>query len=196
MKKRHSTVLQKARSKKNNTLIEKTILALKTAQRRVAKCLKPKKTNTLIEKTILALKTLQIHVEKRYSTVLQNAWSQKNKHSNWKNNSGLKNTINSYENNGTAPSYKMPEAKKNNHFHWKNNSCLPKTYTIIWKTAQPRLTKCLKPKNQSLSLKNTSVLKNTINSCEKTAQHRLAKCLRPKKQTLSLKEKFGFKKLI
>ena len=30
MKKRHSTVLQNAWSQKNNTLIEKTILALKT----------------------------------------------------------------------------------------------------------------------------------------------------------------------
>ena len=36
-------------------------------------------------------------MKKRYSTVLQNAWSQKNKHSHWKNNSGLKSIINSYE---------------------------------------------------------------------------------------------------
>ena len=56
-----------------------------------------KKTNTLFEKTILALKTLKIHRKKRRSTVLQNAWSQKNKHSHWKNNSGIKNPINSYE---------------------------------------------------------------------------------------------------
>ena len=40
-----------------------------------------KKTNTLIEKTILVLKTLQIHMKKRHSTVLQNARGQKNKHS-------------------------------------------------------------------------------------------------------------------
>ena len=54
-------------------------------------------------------------MKKRHSTVLQNAWSQKNKHSHWKNNSGLKNhKKNSYETNGTAPSYKMPEAKKTN----------------------------------------------------------------------------------
>ena len=56
-----------------------------------------KKTNTLIEKTILALKTLSFQMKKRHITVLQNAWSQKNKHSHWKNNSGLKNSINSYE---------------------------------------------------------------------------------------------------
>ncbi len=45
-----------------------------------------KKTNTLIEKTILVLKTLQIHMKKRHSTVLQNAWRKKNKHSHWKIN--------------------------------------------------------------------------------------------------------------
>ena len=56
-----------------------------------------KKTNTLIEKTILALKTLEIHMKKWHSTVLQNAWGQKNQHSHWKNNSGLKNPMNSYE---------------------------------------------------------------------------------------------------
>ena len=87
-------------------------------------------------------------MKKRHSTVLQNARGQKNKHSHWKNSSGLKNPINSYEKtaqhrltkcprpkkqtlslkkyfwseklykfiwkNGTAPSYKMPEAKKTN----------------------------------------------------------------------------------
>ena len=57
-----------------------------------------KKTNTLIEKTILVLKSLKIHMAKRHSTVLQNAWSQKNKHSHWKNNSGLiKGPIKSYQ---------------------------------------------------------------------------------------------------
>ena len=40
-----------------------------------------KKTNTLIEKTILVLEALKIHMKKRQSTVLQNARSQKNKHS-------------------------------------------------------------------------------------------------------------------
>ena len=56
-----------------------------------------KKNNTLIEKTILALKTLEIHMKKRHSTVLQNGWSQKKQHSHWKNNSGLKNPRNTYE---------------------------------------------------------------------------------------------------
>ena len=39
-------------------------------------------------------------MKKRHGTVLQNAWSQKNKHFHWKNNSGLQN----------------PEAKKTNTF--------------------------------------------------------------------------------
>ena len=56
-----------------------------------------KKTNTLIEKTLLVLKALSFHMKKRHSTVLQNAWGQKNKHSHLKNISGLKNTIISYE---------------------------------------------------------------------------------------------------
>ena len=99
----------------------------KTAQHRLTKCLKPKTTNTVIEKTILALKTLKIHMKKRHSTVLQNAWSQKNKHVHWKNNSGLKNPINSYE-----------------------------------KTAQHRLTKCLKLKKQTLSLKKTILALKTL----------------------------------
>ena len=46
MEKRHSTVLQNARGQKKTTLIEKTILVLKT---------------------------LKIHMKKRHSTALQNA---------------------------------------------------------------------------------------------------------------------------
>ena len=53
-------------------------------------------------------------MKKRHSTVLQNAWSQKNKHSHWKIILVLKTIKNSHEINGTAPSYKMPEAKKTN----------------------------------------------------------------------------------
>ena len=112
-------------AKKTNTLIEKIIPVLKTYKFIWKKGTAPsykmpeaKKTNTLIEKTILVLKTLSFHMKKRHSTVLQNASSQKNKHFHWKNNSGLKNPINSYE-----------------------------------KTAHHRLTKCLKPKKQKLSLK-------------------------------------------
>ena len=63
-------------------------------------------------------------MKKRHSTVLQNAWSQKNKHSHWKNNSGLKNPINSYEKTAQHRLTKCPRPKKNKHSHWKNNSGL------------------------------------------------------------------------
>ena len=36
-------------------------------------------------------------MKKRHGTALQTAWSQKNKHCHWKNNSGLKGPIDSYE---------------------------------------------------------------------------------------------------
>ena len=45
---------------------------------------------------------------------MQNAWNQKNKHSHWKGNSGLKKPYKFIWKNGTAPFYKMPEAKKTN----------------------------------------------------------------------------------
>ena len=58
---------------KNNSGLKKPINSYeKTAQHRLTKCPRPKK-NTLIEKTILVLKTLKIHMKKRHSTVLQNA---------------------------------------------------------------------------------------------------------------------------
>ena len=67
-------------AKKTNTLIEKTILPLKTLSFHTTNGTAPsykmhqaKKNNTLIEKTIRVLKTLQIHMKKRHSTVLQNA---------------------------------------------------------------------------------------------------------------------------
>ena len=65
--------------------------------------------------------------KKRHRTVLQNASSQKNKHSHWKNNSGFKNPINSYE-----------------------------------KTAQHRLTKCLKPKKSNTLIEKTFLALKTL----------------------------------
>ena len=53
-----------------------------------------KKTNTFIEKTSLLQKSLQIHMKKWHRTVFQNAWSQKNQHSHWKNNSVSKKLVN------------------------------------------------------------------------------------------------------
>ena len=53
-------------------------------------------------------------MKKRHGTVLQNAWNQKTQHSHWKNNSGLKKPYKFICKIGTAPSYKIPEAKKTN----------------------------------------------------------------------------------
>ena len=54
--------------------------------------------------------------------------------------------------NGTAPSYKMPEAKKTNTLIEKTIR-LKNTINSYEKTAQHRLTKCPRPKKQTLSLK-------------------------------------------
>ena len=91
-----------------------------------------KKTNTLIEKTILVLKTLQIHMKKRHSAVLQNASSKKSQHSHCKNNSGLENTIISNEKPHITV-LQNAWSQKNKHSHWKNNSGLKKPYKFIWK---------------------------------------------------------------
>ena len=54
-------------------------------------------------------------MKKRHSTVLQNAWNQKkSKHSHWKNISGLKNPINSYEKTAQHRLTKCLQPKKSN----------------------------------------------------------------------------------
>ena len=147
-------------AKITNTLIEKTILVLKpyklTWKNGTAPSYKmpeAKKTNTLIEKTILVLKTLSFHMKKRHNTVLQNAWSQKNKHSHWKNNSGLKTLKKNHMKKRHSTVLQNAWGQKNKHSHWKNISGLKNIIISHEKTAQRRLTKCLKPKIQTLSLK-------------------------------------------
>ena len=51
-------------------------------------------------------------MKKRHSPVLQNAWNKKTNTFIEKTLLALKTEKKSYEKNGTAPSYKMPEAKK------------------------------------------------------------------------------------
>ena len=101
-------------------------------------------------------------MKKRNSTVLQNASSQKNKHSHWKNNSGLKNPINSYEKTAQHRLTKCLKAKKNKHFHWKNNSGLKNHINPYEKTAQYRLTKCLKPKKTNTLIEKTILALKTL----------------------------------
>ena len=81
-------------AKKTNTLIEKTILFQKqlinsydkNATEPSYKMPEAKRKNTVIEKTILFHKNLWVQMKKGRRTVLQNAGSQKTKHSPWKNN--------------------------------------------------------------------------------------------------------------
>ena len=76
----------------------------------------------------------------------------KNKHSHWKNNSGLKNPINSYEKTAQHRFTKCLKPKKQT-LSLKNNSGLKNPINSYEKTARHRLTNCLKPKKQTLSLK-------------------------------------------
>ena len=94
-------------------------------------------------------------MEKRHSTVLQNAWNPK------KSNTLIEKTIPALKpykfiwKNGTAPSYKMPETQKNKHSHWKNISGLKNPINSYEKTAQHRLTKCLTPKKSNTLIEKT-----------------------------------------
>ena len=89
-KKGHRTVFQNPWSQKNkhshwkNNSVSKNLINSyeKRPQNRFPKCLKPKKTTLSLKNRIL-----QIHMKKGHRTVFQNAWSQKSKHSHWKNNS-------------------------------------------------------------------------------------------------------------
>ena len=132
-------------------------------------------------------------MKKGNRTVFQNAGSQKNKHSHWKNNSVSKKLTNSYEKNDTGPSSKMPESKK--------DTLIEKTI-LFQKSLQIHMKKCHRTvfqnawsqKNQHSHWKNNSVSKKLTTSYEKMTQDHFPKCLKPKKQTFSLKKQFCFKK--
>ena len=154
------------KTKKTNTLVEKTILLQKNPYKfiskkghrtvnRLPKCLKPKKQTLSLKKQCCFKKACKFISKKMHKTVFQNAWSKKNKHSHWKNNVSKK-LVNSYE-----------------------------------KRPQNRLPKCLNPKKTTLSLKKQFCFKKAY---EKRPQNRFPKCLKPKKPTLSLKKQFCFKK--
>ena len=56
----------------------------------------------------------------------------------------------------------MPETQKNKHSHWKNNSGLKNTINSYEKTAQLRLTKCLKPKKTNTFIEKTILALKTL----------------------------------
>ena len=187
MRKRRRTVFQNAWSQKDqHSPWKNNSVSKKPTNSYEKRAPEAKKTNTLIEKTILLQKSFQNHMKKGHRTVFQNAWSQKNQHSHWKNNSASKKLTNSYE---KKAQNRLPKClkPKNKHSHWKNNS-VSIFLNSYEKRPQNRLPKCLKPKKTNAHWKNNSVSKKLIISYEKRAQNRLPKCLKPKKQTLPLKK--------
>ena len=88
----------------------------------------------------------------RHSAVLQNARGQKNKHSHWKNNSGLKNPINSYEKKAQHRLTKCPRPKKQT-LSLKKQFWSEKHYKFIWKNGTAPSYKMSEAKKQTLSLK-------------------------------------------
>ena len=106
----------------------------KIAQNRFPKCLKPKKPTLSLKKTILFQKSLQPHMKKWHRTVFQNAWSQKDQHSRWKNNSASKNRYKFIWKKATEPLSKMPKTKK-------DNTLIEKTI-LFQKSLQIHMKKC------------------------------------------------------
>ena len=127
-----------------------------------------------------------------HRTALQNAGSQKTKHSPWKYNSVWKKLINSYE---KRPQNRLPKCLKPKKptLHWKKHSVPNKTYKPIWKKATEPSSKIPEANKTTLSLKKQFFFLILINSYAR-AQNRLAKCRKPKNQTLSLIIQFCLKK--
>ena len=127
--KRHSTVFHNAWDQKTNTFIEKSILNRRKKetlwlQNQFSIDLKPKKQR-------LSLKNQWALGQKNkdcpWKFYFQKASNQKNKHSHWKNKAGSKNTINSYEKTGTAPTSTTPDAKETNTLFEKSIFNRPET---------------------------------------------------------------------
>ena len=165
----------------------------KKATEPFSKMLEAKKTNIPIEKITLFQESLKICIKKVYRTVFQNAWSQKNKHSYWKNNSVSKKRINSYE---KGPPNRLPKClkPKKTTLSLKKQFCSKKAYKFIWKKGHRTVFQnAWSQKNKHLHWKNNSISKNCINSYEKS--HRTVfQNAWSKKTTLSLKKTFRSKK--
>ena len=122
-------------------------------------------------------------MKKCHRTVFQNAWSQKNKHSHWKNNSASKKLTNSYEKIAQKRLLKCLKPKKPT-LSLKKQFCFKKACKLIWKKATEPSSKMPEAKKTNTHWKNKSASKKLTNSNEKRAQNRLPKCLEPKKNAL------------
>ena len=87
----------------------------------LTKCLRPKRPTLSLQKHFWPPKQNK-RMKKRHSTVLQNAWSQKNEHFHWKSTSGLQNADKkSYEKTERhSAALQNDWCHKNQHLHCKN----------------------------------------------------------------------------
>ena len=169
-------------------------LIWKNATEPLSKMPKTKKTNTLVEKTIVLQKSLQIHMKKVHKTVFQNAWSQKNQHSHWKNNFASKKLTNSYE---KSAQNRLPKClKQKKTLSLKKQFFFKKAYKFIWKNATEPLSKMPKTKKNTIVEKTILLQKTVTNSYEKRQQNRFPKCLKPKKTSTPIEKTILLKKTL
>ena len=100
-------------------------------------------------------------MKKGHRTVFQNAWSQKNKHPHWKNNSVSKKLINSYE---KRQQNRLPKClkQKKQTLSLKKQVCFKKTYKFIWKKATGPSSKMPEAKKQTVSLKKNILFQKKL----------------------------------
>ena len=99
-------------------------------------------------------------MKKEHRTVFQNAWSQKNQHSHWKNNSVSKKLTNSYE---KRPQNRLPKCLKPKKptLSLKKQFCFKKAYKFIWKNTTEPLSKMPETKKTNTLVEKTILLQKT-----------------------------------
>ena len=118
-----------------------------------------RETNTFIEKTILLF--MVINSYERHRTVLQNAGSQKTKHSPWKYNSVWKKLINSYE---KRPQNRLPKClkQKKQTVSLKKQFRSKTTYKFIWKKATEPSSKIPEAKKTNTVIEKTILFQKSF----------------------------------
>ena len=133
-------------------------------------------------------------MKKGHRTVFQNAWSQKNKHSHWKNKSVSKKLANSYE---KGAQNRLPKCLKPKRptLSLKNQFCFKKAFKIIWKKGAEPSSKMPEAKKTNTLIEKTILLQKSLQIHMKK-RHRTVfqNAWSQKKQTLPLKKQFCFKK--
>ena len=101
-------------------------------------------------------------MKKCHRAVFQNAWSQKNQHSHWKNNSVSKKAYKFIWKKATEPSSKMPEAKKTNSLIEKNNSVPKKLVNSYEKRPRNRSSKMPEAKKPNTLIEKTILFRKRL----------------------------------